>query len=347
MTTPPISPFLPEDENDQLYEHLRIVVDKGQVPLRIDKYMTEKLQHSSRNRIQKAADSGFVHVNDKPVKSNYKVRPLDVITLMLDRPQYDSSIEPEDIPLDIVYEDEELMVINKPAGMVVHPGCGNYHGTLVNAVAWHLKDVPDYDPNDPEVGLVHRIDKDTSGLLVIAKTPDAKTFLGKQFFNKTTHRQYVALVWGKFTEDHGTVEGNIGRNPKDRLQMAVFPEGDQGKHAVTHYKVIENLSHVAVVQCQLETGRTHQIRVHMKHIGHPLFNDARYGGDKIIRGTTAAKYTQFVQNCFKICPRQALHAKTLGFVHPRTREEMFFNSEIPADMTALIKKWEDYTAAVL
>ena len=240
MTTPPISPLLPEDENDQLYEHLRIVVDKGQVPLRIDKYMTEKLQHSSRNRIQKAADSGFVHVNDKPVKSNYKVRPLDVITLMLDRPQYDSSIEPEDIPLDIVYEDGELMVINKPAGMVVHPGCGNYHGTLVNAVAWHLKDVPDYDPNDPEVGLVHRIDKDTSGLLVVAKTPLAKTKLGVQFFNKTTHRSYNALVWGNFVEDQGRIEGNIGRDPKDRLRMAVFPpDSEIGKSAVTHYRVIK------------------------------------------------------------------------------------------------------------
>ncbi|HCD78381.1 MAG TPA: RNA pseudouridine synthase, partial [Prevotella sp.] len=252
ITSPELEEELSDDENGQLYEHLRIVVDKGQVPLRIDKFMTEKLQHSSRNRIQKAADSGFVHVNDKPVKSNYKVRPLDVITLMLDRPQHDSSIEPEDIPLNIVYEDSELMVVNKPAGMVVHPGCGNYHGTLVNAVAWHLKDVPDYDPNDPEVGLVHRIDKDTSGLLVVAKTPLAKTKLGVQFFNKTTHRSYNALVWGNFPEDEGRIEGNIGRDPKDRLRMTVFPpDSGIGKTAVTHYRVIERFGYVTLVECIL------------------------------------------------------------------------------------------------
>lgn len=343
MTTPPISPLLPEDENDQLYEHLRIVVDKGQVPLRIDKYMTEKLQHSSRNRIQKAADSGFVHVNDKPVKSNYKVRPLDVITLMLDRPQYDSSIEPEDIPLDIVYEDEELMVINKPAGMVVHPGCGNYHGTLVNAVAWHLKDVPDYDPNDPEVGLVHRIDKDTSGLLVVAKTPEAKSDLGLQFFNKTTHRSYNAVVWGNFTEDEGRIEGNITRDPKDRLRMTVAPAGsDIGKPAVTHWRVIERFGYVTLIECILETGRTHQIRAHMKHIGHPLFGDERYGGCEILRGNRSTTYKAFIQNCFRLCGRQALHARTLGFVHPTTRQQMDFTSELPADLAALIDKWRAY-----
>lgn len=345
MTTPPISPLLPEDENDQLYEHLRIVVDKGQVPLRIDKYMTEKLQHSSRNRIQKAADSGFVHVNDKPVKSNYKVRPLDVITLMLDRPQYDSSIEPEDIPLDIVYEDEELMVINKPAGMVVHPGCGNYHGTLVNAVAWHLKDVPDYDPNDPEVGLVHRIDKDTSGLLVVAKTPLAKTKLGVQFFNKTTHRSYNALVWGNMTEDEGRIEGNIGRDPKDRLRMAVFsPDSGIGKSAVTHWRVIERFGFVTLIECILETGRTHQIRAHMKHIGHPLFSDERYGGCEILRGTRSSTYKAFINNCFKICPRQALHARTLGFVHPTSHEQMDFTSALPTDLEQLIGKWRAFIA---
>lgn len=340
---------IPTDSGDgqELWEHYRFVAEKGQNLLRVDKFLVSHIDNTSRNRIQQAAEANCILANGKAVKSNYRVKPGDIISLVMDRPRYELDIIPEDIPLNIVYEDDQLLVVNKPAGLVVHPGHGNYSGTLVNALAYHFRNDPDYDVSDPRLGLVHRIDKDTSGLLVIAKTPDAKTFLGKQFFNKTTHRQYVALVWGKFTEDHGTVEGNIGRNPKDRLQMAVFPEGDQGKHAVTHYKVIENLSHVAVVQCQLETGRTHQIRVHMKHIGHPLFNDARYGGDKIIRGTTAAKYTQFVQNCFKICPRQALHAKTLGFVHPRTREEMFFNSEIPADMTALIKKWEDYTAAVL
>ena len=334
------------DDNDSesgLYEHFRFVADKGQTLLRVDKFLVSRLEKSSRNRVQQAAEAGCILVNGKAVKSNYRVKPLDVVQVVMDRPRYEFEVLAQDIPLDIVYEDADVLVVNKPAGLVVHPGHGNYSGTLVNALAYHFRNNPDYDVSDPRLGLVHRIDKDTSGLLVIAKTPDAKTFLGKQFFNKTTHRQYVAVVWGKFEENEGTVEGNIGRNPKDRLQMAVFPEGDQGKHAVTHYKVIENLSHVAVIECRLETGRTHQIRVHMKHIGHPLFNDARYGGEKILRGTTAAKYTQFVQNCFKICPRQALHAKTLGFIHPVTREEMFFNSEIPEDMTSLIKKWEDYT----
>ena len=332
---------LTDDENGQLYEHQRLVVDKGQVPLRIDKFMCEHLQHTSRNRIQKAADAGFVHVNEKPVKSNYKVRPGDVITLMLDRPQYDSSIEPEEIPLNVVYEDSELMVINKPAGMVVHPGCGNYHGTLVNAVAWHLRDVPGYDPNDPEVGLVHRIDKDTSGLLVVAKTPLAKTKLGVQFFNKTTHRSYNALVWGNFVEDDGRIEGNIGRDPKDRLRMAVFPPGSEiGKPAVTHYRVLQRFGYVTLVECILETGRTHQIRAHMKHIGHPLFSDERYGGNEILRGERCGTYQLFVRNCFKICPRQALHAKTLGFVHPKTGQQMDFTSELPDDMQMLIEKWQ-------
>ena len=332
---------LTDDENGQLYEHQRLLVDKGQVPLRIDKFMCEHLQHTSRNRIQKAADAGFVHVNEKPVKSNYKVRPGDVITLMLDRPQYDSSIEPEEIPLNVVYEDSELMVINKPAGMVVHPGCGNYHGTLVNAVAWHLRDVPGYDPNDPEVGLVHRIDKDTSGLLVVAKTPLAKTKLGVQFFNKTTHRSYNALVWGNFAEDDGRIEGNIGRDPKDRLRMAVFPPGSEiGKPAVTHYRVLQRFGYVTLVECILETGRTHQIRAHMKHIGHPLFSDERYGGNEILRGERCGTYQQFVRNCFKICPRQALHAKTLGFVHPKTGQQMDFTSELPGDMQMLIEKWQ-------
>ncbi len=292
-------------EGQELYEHLRIVVDKGQVPLRIDKFLFDRIQHTSRNRIQRAADVGFIHVNDRPVKSNYRVRPLDVITLMLDRPRYDSTIEAEDIPLDVVYEDEELMVVNKPAGLVVHPGCGNFHGTLVNAVAWHLKDNPAYDPNDPEVGLVHRIDKDTSGLLVIAKTPDAKSKLGVQFFNKETHRSYNALVWGHFTEDEGRIEGNIGRDPKDRLRMAVFPPGSEtGKPAVTHYKVLEKFGYVTLVECVLETGRTHQIRAHMKHIGHPVFSDARYGGNVILRGNRTSKYKQFIENCFAICPRK-------------------------------------------
>lgn len=335
-----------ESGGQELWEHYRFVAEKGQTLLRVDKFLVCHIDKTSRNRIQQAAEAGCILVNGKPVKSNYRVKPFDVVSLVMDRPKYELEIIPEDIPLDIVYEDADLLVVNKPAGLVVHPGHGNYSGTLVNALAYHFKDNPDYDVSDPRLGLVHRIDKDTSGLLVIAKTPDAKTCLGKQFFNKTTHRQYVAVVWGKFDEESGTVEGNIGRSLKDRLQMAVFPDGDYGKHAVTHYKVLENLSHVAVVQCQLETGRTHQIRVHMKHIGHPLFNDARYGGDKILRGISTAKYTQFVQNCFKTCPRQALHAKTLGFVHPTTGEEMFFNSEIPEDMSALIKKWEEYYANV-
>ena len=333
-----------ELEDDQLlYEHFRLVVDAGQAPLRIDKYILEHQQHTTRNRIQKAADAGFIHVNDRPVKSNYKVRPGDVITLMLDRPRHDNSIEPEDIPLDIVYEDDELMVVNKKAGMVVHPGAGNFHGTLINAVAWHLKDNPKFDPNDPEVGLVHRIDKDTSGLLVIAKTPDAKSKLGLQFLNKTTHRSYLALVWCNFTEDSGRIEGNIARDPKDRLRMTVFPpDSEIGKPAVTHFKVVERFGYVTLIECILETGRTHQIRAHMKHIGHPLFFDERYGGDEILRGQRSSTYKAFVQNCFKLCPRQVLHAQTLGFVHPKTGKQMDFTSPLPEDMKAVIEKWRVY-----
>lgn len=329
----------------QLYEHFRFVVDSGQEPLRIDKYMLEKLQHSSRNRIQRAADAGFVHVNDRPVKRNYRVRPGDVVTLMLDRPRHDTSIEAEDIPLDVVYEDSQLMVVNKPAGLVVHPGVGNFTGTLVNALAWHLRDVEGYDPNDPEVGLVHRIDKDTSGLLVVAKTPDAKTKLGLQFFNKTTHRSYNALVWGNVKDDEGRIEGNIGRDPKDRLRMAVFaPDSGIGKPAVTHYRVIERFGYVTLIECILETGRTHQIRAHMRSIGHPLFADERYGGMEILRGEPSTSYRAFVQNCFSLCPRQALHARTLGFVHPTTGKQMDFTSEWPEDMRQLIEKWRTFIA---
>ena len=330
------------DNPAELYEHFRVVVDKGQSQVRVDKYLFERLVNSSRNRIQKAADAGLIMANGKPVKSSYKVKPCDVLTVMMDRPRYDNDIIPEDIPLDIVYEDNDLMVVNKPAGLVVHPGCGNYHGTLVNAIAWHLKDNPTYDPNDPQVGLVHRIDKDTSGLLVVAKTPDAKTHLGLQFYNKTTKRKYNALVWGVVENNEGTIEGNIGRNPKDRMQMAVLSDPAQGKHAVTHYRVLERLGYVTLVECVLETGRTHQIRVHMKHIGHTLFNDERYGGNEILKGTHFSKYKQFVNNCFETCPRQALHAMTLGFVHPRTGEEMFFTSPLPEDMTNLIDKWRNY-----
>ena len=338
--------FIPGDELDEqpLYEHFRFVGDKGMTPVRVDKFMCEKLPHSSRNRIQKAADAGFVHVNDRPVKSNYKVRPGDVVTLMLDRPQYDSTIEPEEIPLDIVYEDDVLMVVNKPAGMVVHPGCGNYHGTLVNAIAWHLRNLPSFDPNDPEVGLVHRIDKDTSGLLLIAKTPEAKSELGLQFFNHTTHRTYHALVWGHFSADEGRIEGNIGRDPKDRLRMTVFPpDSPEGKPAVTHFRTVEYFGYTTLVECRLETGRTHQIRAHMKHIGHPLFGDERYGGTEILRGERSSTYKAFVNNCFKLCPRQALHARTLGFVHPVTGRQMDFSAEPPADMAALLDKWRVYT----
>ena len=330
------------DNPAELYEHFRVVVDKGQSQVRVDKYLFERLVNSSRNRIQKAADAGLIMANGKPVKSSYKVKPCDVLTVMMDRPRYDNDIIPEDIPLDIVYEDNDLMVVNKPAGLVVHPGCGNYHGTLVNAIAWHLKDNPRYDPNDPQVGLVHRIDKDTSGLLVVAKTPDAKTHLGLQFYNKTTKRKYNALVWGVVENNEGTIEGNIGRNPKDRMQMAVLSDPAQGKHAVTHYRILERLGYVTLVECVLETGRTHQIRVHMKHIGHTLFNDERYGGNEILKGTHFSKYKQFVNNCFETCPRQALHAMTLGFVHPRTGEEMFFTSPLPKDMTNLIDKWRNY-----
>ena len=333
-------------EQGQLYEHFRVEVDRGQAPVRVDKFLFEKLQHSSRNRIQKAADAGFVHVGGRPVKSSYKVRPGEVVTLMLDRPHYDTTIEPEDIPLDVVYEDDDLMVINKPAGLVVHPGCGNFSGTLVNAVAWHLRGLDSYDPNDPQVGLVHRIDKDTSGLLVVAKTPEAKTSLGAQFYNKTTHRSYNALVWGNFTADTGTIEGNIGRDPKDRLRMAVFPPGSEvGKAAGTHWRVMERFGYVTLVECILETGRTHQIRAHMRHEGHPLFGDERYGGTEILRGERTGSYRQFVANGFKLCPRQALHARTLGFVHPRTGRQMDFTSKLPADMEQLVDRWRRYMNA--
>ncbi len=332
------------DENS-MFEHFRFVADKGQQLLRVDKFLVSRMEKSSRNRIQQAADAGCILVNGKAVKSNYRVKPLDVVQIVMDRPRYELEIIPEDIPLDIVYEDDYLLVVNKPAGLVVHPGHGNYSGTLVNALAWHFKDNPNYDVDDPRMGLVHRIDKDTSGLLVVAKTPDAKTDLGKQFFNKTTRREYVAVTWGIPEPHKGTVVGNIGRNPKDRLQMTVLPpENPEGKHAVTHYEVIEPLGYVSVVKCRLETGRTHQIRVHMKHIGHPLFNDSRYVGDEILRGERTGSYRQFVANCMRECSRQALHARTLGFRHPVTGEEMDFSCEIPADMMRLIERWRSFVA---
>ncbi|MBR1652865.1 MAG: RluA family pseudouridine synthase [Alloprevotella sp.] len=345
MQEPEVLQDLQEEEGAELYEHFRVVADRGQQLLRVDKFLIAHLADTSRNRIQQAARAGFIHVNGRPEKSNYRVKPGDVVTLQLDRPRFDTHIEAEDIPLNIIYEDDDLLVLDKPAGLVVHPGCGNYTGTLVNALAWHLRDNPQYDPDDPGVGLVHRIDKDTSGLLVVAKTPDAKTKLGVQFFNKTTRRRYNALVWANLPEDEGTVRGNIARNPHDRLQMAVFPEGSEvGKPAVTHYRVLERFGYVTLVECVLETGRTHQIRAHMSHIGHPLFNDARYGGDLILRGTQSAAYNAFIRNCFELCQRQALHARTLGFRHPRTGEEMDFSSPLPADMEALVERWRRYTA---
>lgn len=333
------------DENN-MYEHFRVEVDPGQALLRIDKFLNDRMPNTSRSKIQDAADNGNVMVNGEPVKSNYKVKPLDVITIELSFPKREITIIPQDIPLDIVYEDDQLIVVNKPAGLVVHPSYGHYSGTLVNALAWHLKDNSMFkDETDPRPGLVHRIDKNTSGLLVIAKTDHAKTHLGLQFFNKTSKRKYVALCWGNLKEESGTIIGNIGRNFKNRKIMDVFPEGGEyGKHAVTHYKVLERLGYVNKIECVLETGRTHQIRAHFKSIGHPLFNDIEYGGDLILKGTTFTKYKQFVQNCFKACPRHALHAKTLGFIHPTTGEEMLFNSEIPDDMNDLFDRWRNYIA---
>ena len=338
---------LVEVNGAEMYEHFRFVADKGQALLRVDKFLVERLQKSSRNRVQQAAEAGCIIVNGKPVKSNYRVKPLDVVQVVMDRPRYECEIIAQDIPLDIVYEDDTVLVVNKPAGLVVHPGHGNYSGTLVNALAWHFRNTPAYDVNDPRLGLVHRIDKDTSGLLVVAKTPDAKTELGRQFFNKTTRREYRALVWGIPTPKTGRIEGNIGRSLRDRLQMEVFPAGgDYGKPAVTHYEVLEEFGPVSLVKCVLETGRTHQIRAHMRHIGHPLFSDARYGGDKILRGNTSGKYTAFVRNCFEICPRQALHARTLGFRHPETGKEMDFEAPLPPDMQGLIEKWRNYAATL-
>ena len=331
-----------DDSEDEFYEHFRFIADKGQSLLRVDKFLVDRIEYASRNRIQSAADAEFIRANDKPVKSNYKVKPCDVITVVMDRPRRELEIIPEDIPLQIVYEDNDVMVINKPPGLVVHPGHGNYTGTLVNAIAWRLKDQPYFEAKDPRLGLVHRIDKDTSGLLVVAKNPDAKTNLGIQFFNKTTQRKYIALVWGNVKNEEGRIEGNIGRDPKDKMRMIVFPDGENGKPAVTHYRVLERLGYVSLVECRLETGRTHQIRVHMKYIGHTLFNDERYGGNEILKGNHHAKYKLFIKNCFEICPRQALHAQTLGFIHPRTGKEIFFESPVPEDMNQLIEKWRQY-----
>jgi len=331
-------------ERDDLYEHFRFVADKGQAPLRVDKYLMNKVENATRNRIQKSAKDGNIFVNDIIVKSNYKVKANDVVTVLFEHPPYEMLLTPEDLPIDIVYEDDALLVINKAAGMVVHPGHGNYSGTLINALAFHFDNLPNNSSDRP--GLVHRIDKDTTGLLVVAKTEEAMAHLSKQFFNKTTEREYVAIAWGAMKEEHGTIEGHIGRHPKNRLQNTVYLDPDdleKGKPAITHYKVLEHLGYVTLVSCKLETGRTHQIRVHMKHIGHTLFNDERYGGSAILKGTTFSKYKQFVDNCFKLLPRQALHAKTLGFIHPTTNEFMRFEAPIPEDMEACLYKWRNYS----
>jgi 23S rRNA pseudouridine1911/1915/1917 synthase len=329
------------DQNQEgLYEHFRYEAHAGQEPLRVDKFLMNFVENATRNKIQLAAKAGNVWVNDIPVKSNYKVKPRDIVRVVLAHPPHENLLVAEDIPLDIVYEDDVLMVVNKPAGMVVHPGHGNYQGTLVNALIHHVENLPNNSNERP--GLVHRIDKDTSGLLLVAKTEFAMAHLAKQFFEKTTDRLYYALVWGNVEEEKGTIEGHIGRHIKNRLQMSVFPEGELGKPAVTHYEVIERFTYVTLVKCKLETGRTHQIRAHMKFIGHTLFNDARYGGDQVLKGTTFSKYKRFVENCFEICPRQALHAKTLGFQHPISGEYMSFDSEIPEDMTQVLARWRNY-----
>lgn len=331
------------DGSDDLYEHFRFKADKGQGALRVDKYLMNLIEKATRNKIQKAATAGNIHVNGLPVKSNYKVKGNDVVTVLFEHPPYEFLLVPENLPIDIVYEDDTVLVVNKQPGMVVHPGHGNYSGTLINALTYHFENLPNNSSNRP--GLVHRIDKDTSGLLVVAKTEEAMTHLAKQFFDKSTEREYVALVWGNVEEDEGTIEGNIGRHPKNRLQNTVYENDDEekGKPAVTHYKVLERLGYVTFVSCRLETGRTHQIRVHMKYIGHTLFNDERYGGEKILKGTTFTKYKQFVDNCFKVLPRQALHARTLGFVHPVTNEFMRFECPIPEDIEACLEKWRNYS----
>ena len=331
------------ETTSELHEHHAFTVEKGQQPLRIDKYLMNFVENATRNKIQAAAKEGSILVNDLAVKSNYKVKPFDQIRVLFEYPPYENLLVPEDIPIDIVYEDDDLLVVNKAPGMVVHPGHGNYSGTLINALTFHFENLPNNSSNRP--GLVHRIDKDTSGLLVVAKTELAMARLSAQFKAKTSDREYVALVWGNIDLDEGTIEGNIGRHPKNRLQNTVYldAEADKGKPAVTHYKVLQRLGYVTLVTCRLETGRTHQIRVHMKHIGHTLFNDERYGGERILKGTTFTKYKQFVDNCFKTLPRQALHAKTLGFVHPITKEKMSFTTEVPKDMQTCIEKWQTYS----
>ena len=333
-----------DEVSDDLYERKSFKVDAGQQPLRIDKWVQQRVENASRNKVQQAIEAGFLTVNAKPVKSNYKIRPGDEILLMsFINPDY-TEVKAENIPLNIVYEDDELMVMNKPPNMVVHPGVGNYSGTLLNGIAFHLlQQKPNITEDElPRYGLVHRIDKNTTGLIVAAKTAEAAAHLAKQFFNHTVQRKYIALVWGNMESDEGRIEAHVGRHEKNRKMFHAYPEGEIGKHAITHYKVIERFNYVTLVQCKLETGRTHQIRVHMKHIGHTLFNDIEYGGDKILKGTVYAKYKQFVDNCFEVCPRVALHAATLGFNHPKTNAELFFEAPLPDDMKMLIEKWRGY-----
>lgn len=329
------------EKDDELYEHYSFKAGKGQEPLRVDKFLMNFVENATRNKIQQAAKQGNIFVNGCPVKSNHRVKAHDEVKVMFEHPPHEYLLTPENIPLEIVYEDEALLVVNKPAGMVVHPGHGNYSGTLINALIYHFENLPNNSSNRP--GLVHRIDKDTSGLLVIAKTEVAMNHLALQFFHKTSEREYIALVWGNIEKDQGTITGHIGRHLKDRLLMEVFQDGSHGKEAVTHYKVLERFGYVTLISCRLETGRTHQIRVHLKHLGHPLFNDERYEGNKIVKGTTFVKYKQFVENCFKILPRQALHAKTLGFEHPSGSGFLRFDSSLPNDMQQCIEKWRQYS----
>ncbi len=333
--------------SEELYERVNIVVDKGQEPLRIDKFLMNRVEHATRNKIQQACDASMVLVNDKPVKSNYKVKPADRIVVFSSKSPESTEVVPEQLALNIAYEDDDLMIINKEPGMVVHPGCGNYTGTLVNGLAWYLGDdhTRAITPEIPRFGLVHRIDKNTSGLLVVAKSDKAMNDLAKQFFDHTVQRQYIALVWGDFEEDEGTIVAHVGRHQRFRKIMDAYPDGDYGKEAITHYKVLERFNYVTLIACRLETGRTHQIRVHMQHTGHPLFNDDTYGGDRIVKGTIFAKYKQFIENCFEIMPRHALHAQTLGFTHPRTRQPIQFDSPLPDDFKGVIEKWRRYTAA--
>jgi len=333
--------------DEDLFEHHRFVASAGQKPLRVDKYLMNYIENATRNKVQQAAKNGNIFVNEQPVRSSYKVKPHDAIQVLLSHPPYENTIIPQNIPLEILYEDEDVLIVNKKPGMVVHPGHGNYEGTLVNALKYHFDNLPSINSDWERPGLVHRIDKDTSGLLVVAKNEFSMNHLAKQFFEKTTERQYIALVWGNIEEDKGTIEGHIGRHPKNRMWMTVYPQGEHGKHAITHFKVIERFRYVTLVECRLETGRTHQIRVHMKYKGHTLFNDERYEGNKILQGTTFTKYKQFVNNCFKVLPRLALHAQSLGFVHPKTEKKMCFEAPLPNDMASGIKKWRDYTSKPL